>query len=85
MSQGLPPNPNAYRSLEEWARQFYDYYLAETRVSEENDPLPVLLAHQTPNQLYRATVDGVLMYDPATGHPVVSKNGEWVKLALDTP
>lgn len=84
MPQGLPPSPAQFRSIEEWAQQFYDYYLAETRNQQENDPLPVLLAHQTPSQLHRATTDGVLMYDPATGHPVVSKNGQWVKLALDT-
>lgn len=77
MSRGLPPNPTGFRSLSEWAQQFYEFFLARSRVAEENDPLPVLLPHRTSTTFERATPNGILLYDPVYNTPVVSVGGEW--------
>lgn len=77
MTRRLPPNPNEFRSLADWAKQFYEFSLSLTRITTENDPLPVLLAHQTEGQLPRAAEDGILMFDPQTEQTVVSTGGDW--------
>lgn len=78
----LPPNPASYVDTKAWAVQFYEFYVNQTQVSASNDPQPVLLAHQTVDQLARAAQSGVVMYDPAIGNVVVSKGGVWLPLAF---
>jgi hypothetical protein len=77
MSRALPPNPNDFIGLEEWARKFYEFYLSQVRYQEENDPLPILLAHRSNSVMERAAVDGLFLYDPTYETPVVSEQGEW--------
>lgn len=82
--QQLPPNPAMFRDIQTWAAQFYEWTMAGTRVNEENDPLPVLLPHKIGGVIEeRAAVDGVVMYDPTLGKPVISIAGVWRSFTLD--
>jgi len=78
MTGRLPPNPSAFRSLNEWASQLYEFFLAQSRVGERTDPTPVLLAHQTGGE--RAAVNGILIYDPVTKEPLVASVGVWTPI-----
>lgn len=77
MSRAQPPSPQQFRTIEEWATEFYEFYLSQTRIREENDPLPVLLAHRTDGGLERATTNGIMLFDPIYDTMVVSENGKW--------
>lgn len=77
MSTALPPSPNQFSSVEEWARQFYEFYLSQTRVRDENDPLPIQLPHRVNEIMERAATDGIMLFDPAYGSPVTSEDGAW--------
>lgn len=79
----LPPSPAQFRSTEEWARQFYEFYISETRIQQDNDPLPVQLPHRTDGIMERATTPGVLLYDPIQKTPVYSENNIWNPIAMD--
>lgn len=81
MTQGLPPNPSRFRSIDQWARQFYDYFVSDARVEEENDPLPVLLPHRGSGIAERAATEGVVLYDPVTQEAIISKDGAWCGIA----
>jgi hypothetical protein len=89
--RGSLPDPNEYRTWQQYAQELTDYLKAERNQSFEN-PLPqaVTLAHAitrppaggpTPGLLRtttpRATVDGVLVYDPDLGSVMVSIGGLW--------
>lgn len=77
MSQNVPPSPSEFRSIDEWAQNFYEFYLSQTRIRDDNDPLPVLLPHRVDNIMERAAVAGILLYDPTYETPVVSEDGAW--------
>lgn len=76
------PNPQNYRSMEEWAQQLYYFLAAETRFGEVNNPLPVLLPHIKNNVTARATEDGILLFDPSQSRAVVSISGTFEKLLI---
>ncbi len=78
------PDPGG-KSLHEWAREVYRYFMAQSNIQGKNDPAPVALAHQSDGTLYRATAAGVLMYSPAGGTPVFSKDGAWVPISPVEP
>lgn len=82
MSARTPPYPR--KDLEAWARDLYNYMISEANVKERLEPSAVLLAHRVAGVLERASVDGILLYDPAVSveAPVVSIGGEFVPLAL---
>lgn len=80
MNRRLPPNPRQFRSLHEWATQFYDFLLTGSARNEKADPMPVLLSHRSVNSLERASVDGILLYDPVYETTVVSVGGKWEPL-----
>jgi hypothetical protein len=75
MSTELPPNPQQFRDLQQWAGLLYDYLLAQARISTANDPLPVLLPHRVNDE--RASVGGILLYDPVTTEVVMSDGSKW--------
>lgn len=77
------PNPQNYRSMEEWAQQLYYFLSANTtRFGQTNNPLPVLLPHIKDNVTARATEDGILLFDPTEGRAVVSINGTFENLLI---
>jgi hypothetical protein len=80
MARALPPSPSEFRSLNEWATELYEFFLAQTRAGEDNDPLPVLLPHRTQGVMERAAVNGILLFDPDYDTPVVSETGAWEPL-----
>lgn len=84
MSRGLPPSPHQFRSIEQWAVEFYDFFLAQSRIVQENDPLPILLPHRTRSIMERAAVAGVLLYDATYETPVVSIGNAWEPLRTVT-
>lgn len=77
----LPPFPTA--DLNRWARSMYDYLSTQSPVKGTTDPTPLLLPQPMANQLPRATVDGLVLFDPSTQQVQVSVGGVFVPLALD--
>jgi len=83
MPLNLPPNPNRFRSMQQWAQNLYEFLSTQTEASTQRQPQPVLLAHKLPTgELERASVDGLLMYEPGIG-VVVSENGAWRPMTSD--
>lgn len=76
------PNPQNYRSIEEWAQQLYYFLSTNTRFGQTNNPLPVLLPHIKDNVTARATEDGILLFDPSEERAVVSINGTFENLLI---
>ena len=82
---GFPP-PQNYRSMEDWAKAVYEYATSGADATAAVDPQPVLLPHQTTDTQdgvgARATQDGILMFDPVSGAPVISIGGVWKELSI---
>lgn len=77
MTRSVPPNPKQFRNLQQWSEQLYEFFLAQTRITEKNDPQPVLLSHRVGGFRERAAVDGLLIYDPVYETIVYSQGGKW--------
>ena len=71
-----PPTPTG-NSWQTWATQLNEYLLRQT--DSEIVPEPVLLEHQVTRDA-KATVDGILMFDPLLAAPVYSAGGAWVSM-----
>ena len=71
-----PPTPTG-NSWQTWATQLNEYLLRQTE--GEIVPEPVLLEHQVTRDA-KATVDGIMMFDPVLGAPVYSAGGAWVPI-----
>lgn len=82
MSQKLvnPPQPSG--DLRAWARAMTEWLRNENMLRRVNDPQPVLLAQYRTGAGTltnpRATVDGLLLFEPAAGEIVHSVGGEYV-------
>lgn len=81
MSNALPPNPSQFRDTQQWAQQLYQFMVAESRIKVDNDPVPILLPHQTDGVMERAGQAGVLMYDPVLKAVVYSEDDVWYPLS----
>ncbi len=79
----LPPNPAEFRSVSEWARQYYEFLTATAQAVTVNDPEPVLLAHVTDGERLSAAVEGIMLFNPTLNAPVISIDGEYVPLATE--
>jgi hypothetical protein len=77
------PNPQNYRSMEEWAQQLYYFLSTNTRFEQTNNPIPILLPHIKGNVTARATENGILLYDPSIDRVVVSISGAYEKLLIE--
>lgn len=55
-------------------------YLKRAEASAASSPKTILLEGYTATA--KATVDGMLMFDPATGSPVISVGGVWKHLQV---
>lgn len=73
-----------FRNLQGWADQLYRYLIAEAPVTGRANPTPVLLAHRTGGIDERAATDGVLLYDPTIKTVVVSEDGVWRPIAMES-
>lgn len=70
------PDPDNFRDIRAWAKEVTQHFQRDSVTGLlQKDPL--LLQHQVDSQLSRATVDGVLMFDPNRRSPVVSISGVW--------
>lgn len=79
-----PPNPSAYASWNLWALELTAYLQTTALVDQNAQPQAVMLAHRTRDQLERASVDGIMMYDPVYKSPVFSNNGQWEPVIMDS-
>lgn len=75
-----PPYPSA--DLKKWSLELVEY-LIRVQETDAVRPMAVQLEHRlnNPNRLEKAVQDGLVMYDPAIGLPVFSKNGAWYDFA----
>ena len=72
------PFPAASYTWHEWGRR-----LVSALMLNEREPLRP--AHKLPGDSHSATEDGVIMYDPAIGELVYSKEGVWYSVRTNTP
>jgi len=82
MNNGLPPNPAHYGDVARWQQDLYRYLQQQTRIAEENNPLPVLLPWHIADE--RASVDGLLLYSPNYRGIVYSEGGIWRPVGMET-
>ena len=75
------PNPNSYNDVKLWARALHDYLTAQTRIGQQNNPLPVMLPHVSDNIVARAAVDGLVLFDPTAVTAIISLSGAWSPLS----
>lgn len=80
MNGRTPPYPG--RDLNSWASQIYEFLASQANVTQRVEPTPVLLAHQTASGQERATVNGLLIYDPVAKRPLLSMDGAFYPVAL---
>lgn len=74
-----PPSPVG-KDVRIWMNELYQF-LADTSFEEDRViPKPVFLPHQLPKEVYRATQDGIMMFDPINKKVVVSIDGVWQPL-----
>jgi hypothetical protein len=83
MAQKLPPNPDQFPNIGQWARSMYTFLSGGNRFEEVNNPLPVLLPHRSQNVMERAATDGIMLYDPTLKTPVYSVDGRWEAMNTD--
>lgn len=73
-----PPVPG--NDLRAWASRMYEYLNSQSPVKGSVGPEAILLAHQTNDKAASAATPGLLMFDPASGSVVMSRNGQWLSL-----
>lgn len=73
----LPPYPTG--NLREWAVQIVDYLANQGAETEEVEPPVIISLRHAIEGNEKAVTDGIVMYDPAIGLPIFSKNGSWYR------
>ena len=81
----IPPSPYSVSSWQDWANQMLEYIQDSSPSQAAVAPRPVFLEHKIPSVPASAATDGILMYDPLSGEPVYSVNGEWKPMTSLTP
>ena len=76
LKRSLPPFAPTSRNLLEWATRMHEF-ITDVGVEASVPPQSVLLRHQIPSQLSRATEDGIMEFDPSIEAPVISHGGLW--------
>lgn len=80
----LPPFPSE-GDWRDWANRLYEYLSDPGARDEEILPKPLLLQHQTKAVLSRASVDGLVMFDPTLQQIVYSSEGAWIPINPEAP
>ena len=75
-----PPYPQD--DWKNWALQMVEFLQDRSPRKGEVIPRVLSLQHQVGTELERAVGDGILMFDPVVGHPVVSIGGIWAPLGF---
>jgi len=79
MNRRVPPNPAQFRSVQEWAQQFYEYFASSTRVGESNEPLPIQLPFRTTGD-ERAAQAGVILYCSSCEEAIISDGTQYLSI-----
>lgn len=75
----MPKTPPIYRGdLKAYTEELYEFLSKERFVEEQVVPKTTLMRHRMVNE--SAAVDGLLMFNPTSQRPSISKNGGWVDL-----
>lgn len=78
---GRAPDPQRFRSWQEYAVALSAYVADQAKVREGVQPEPIQLVHiDTTGQLARVVTDGLMVYDPVRRGVMVSIDGEWLPL-----
>lgn len=79
MTKSLPP---IFRgNINAWAAEVSTYLSEQSREDiSEVVAAPVFLQHMRGGE--KALVDGIVLFDPVLGAPVVSIGGAWVQITL---
>ena len=72
----VPPSPHG-GDLKTWAGRLTEYLIRS--INAPTPAAPVRLAHRTGTE--KALEDGIMLFDPTVGLPVVSSGGQWVDCA----
>lgn len=81
--RAAPPYPSSPNWVE-WATSLVEYLNNRDLSQAESLPATILLRHKIGDTISKPTTDGILMFDPASGRPVVSVSNAWVPLELNT-
>lgn len=77
----VPPSPTG-KDWQRWAQELVNYLTEGADVKRRVDPQAVLLAHKLASgPMVRASVDGLLLFDPALGVPIYSVGGAFVPIS----
>ena len=57
-------------------------FITDVGIEAAVQPQSVLLRHQVPSQLSRATVNGIIEFDPVTKTPLISIDGVWQPIMI---
>ena len=79
MTRRTAPSPQAASDWREWAYDMVEYIQSRGTLV----PQTVQLEHQLPAEIARATHDGLVMWEPTDERPLVSVDGQWVKLVTE--
>ena len=72
------PAPSTGIQWQEWAERLVN-------ILNRRDREPLRPSFKMPDDRASATEDGIVMYDPAIGELVFSKNGAWHRIRTNTP
>ncbi len=81
LKRSLPPFAPTSKTLLEWATRMHEF-VTDVGVEAAVQPQSVLLRHQVPSQLSRATENGILEFDPVTKTPLISIDGVWQPIMI---
>lgn len=71
------PLPKNFRELRAWAEDLVAYLRQQDSVTGLLRPTPIVLEHRIKSNA-KATVDGILMFNPTTQEVEVSSGGQWL-------
>lgn len=87
MTSVLPPVPisSSPDSIYQWALELREYLGEGSPRTRAVQFSPVGLQHRRPlTQPEKASINGVMMWDDSLGRPVVSLNGEWLPVTVES-
>lgn len=81
-ADGQPPDPRLFANWRDFATALSRFYASQVKGQQGVQPSPVLLQHtDTSSGDARASVDGLVMFDPVLERLVFSVGGVWLPLA----
>lgn len=75
------PDPGRYADWRAWAKDFQKS-VTRSAALQPVTPQIVLLSHLTGSPTTSANVSGIMLFDPELGCPIISVDGQWMRVVL---